>query len=108
MATASCPTRPAAGAAARLAERARALLAALRPAPAAAEREVVLDDWQARSFAVGRRPLEVRVLEGEVLLTAEGDAVDHVVAAAGAFVSTRRGRHVVAALAPSRLRVTWR
>jgi hypothetical protein len=65
--------------------------------------EMVLADGSARSVDVRRRPVEVSCVNGEVLVTFEGDPQDHVVAAGGAFRVRRRGRLVVAALRPSRV-----
>jgi len=67
--------------------------------------ELVLADWSARSIHVRNQPVEVSCLEGEVLVTLEGDHEDHIVAMGGAFRAEHRGRLVVAALGPSRVRV---
>jgi Protein of unknown function (DUF2917) len=67
--------------------------------------ELALADWSARSIHVRNQPVEVSCLQGEVLVTLEGDLDDHVLAAGQAFRAERRGRLVVAALGPSRVRV---
>lgn len=77
--------------------------------PAASRRaatELLLADWAARSVDVRpRRPVVVTCLAGELLVTLEGDPVDHVLAPGEAFTAIGRGRLVVAALRPSRARV---
>jgi hypothetical protein len=69
---------------------------------------VELEADQVWSVAVGRgrgRGVEVRVMEGEVWLTREGDPEDHVLAAPRVFESARRGRLAVTALRATRLEV---
>jgi hypothetical protein len=67
--------------------------------------ELALSDWSARSVAVHpRRPVAVTCVEGELLVTMEGDPEDHVLAAGETLVAARRGRLAVAALGPSRVR----
>jgi len=65
--------------------------------------EIVLADWTARSVDVRGRQVEVSCVNGEVLVTFEGDPQDHVVSAGDAFRVRCRGRLVVAALRPSRV-----
>ena len=68
--------------------------------------ELILPDWSARSIDVRRHhPVQVACLDGEVLVTAEGDIEDHVLEPGGAFLADRRGRVVVTALRPSRVSV---
>ena len=67
--------------------------------------ELVLADWSARSIHVRNQPVEISCLEGELLVTLEGDHDDHIVAKGGAFRAEHRGRLVVAALGASRVRV---
>jgi hypothetical protein len=67
--------------------------------------ELVLADGSTRSVDVRRRSVEVSCVNGEVLVTLEGDSQDHIVAAGDAFLAQRRGRLVVAALRPSRVRL---
>jgi hypothetical protein len=73
----------------------------------AAEREVfALGEWSVRAVDVRqRRPIEIECLAGELLVTAEGDLEDHIVPAGESFRVSRRGRVVVAALVPSRVRI---
>jgi hypothetical protein len=68
--------------------------------------ELFLPDWSARSIDVRRRhPILVACLDGEVLVTAEGDFEDHVLEPGGEFTSEQRGRVVVTALRPSHVQV---
>jgi hypothetical protein len=68
--------------------------------------ELFLADWSARSIDVRpRHPVNVACLDGEVLVTVEGDPEDHVLAPGTALVADHRGRVVVTALRPSRVRV---
>jgi hypothetical protein len=83
---------------------------AWRPRTAAttdAEREVfTLGEWSVRAFDVRpRHPLAIECIAGELLVTCEGDPEDHIVAAGESLEVHRRGRVVVAALAPSRVGV---
>ncbi len=67
--------------------------------------EIALADWSVRSIDVRGRPIEVSCVEGEVLVTFEGDPEDHIVAAGHGFRAQGRGRLVVAALRPSTVRI---
>jgi DUF2917 family protein len=68
--------------------------------------ELFLPDWSARSIDVRRRhPVRVACIDGEVLVTAEGDPEDHVLEPGTAFVADHRGRVVVTALRDSRVEV---
>jgi len=79
---------------------------AMKNAPANPTSEMFLPDGSARSIDVRRRhPVQVACLDGEVLVTAEGDLEDHVLEPGGAFTAEHRGRVVVTALRPSRVRV---
>ena len=67
---------------------------------------VALDISRAWSAEARRAPLEVEVLEGTVLLTAEGDAIDHVMEA-GELYRSPTGRRIAAmGLSPSQIRVS--
>jgi hypothetical protein len=55
------------------------------------------------SAEVGRGGLEVRCARGALLVTVEGDPVDHELSPGEAFVASRRGRLVAWALEPARL-----
>ena len=59
--------------------------------------------WSAR---VGRAGLEVRVAAGDVWITRERDAEDHVLTGPDTFDSTWRGKLVICALSPARVEVT--
>ena len=68
--------------------------------------ELFIPDWAARSIDVRRRhPVRVACLDGEVLVTAEGDPEDHVLEPGGTFVADHRGRVVVTALRDSHVEV---
>jgi DUF2917 family protein len=67
--------------------------------------ELELADWEARSIHVRGEPVEISAVEGELLVTLEGDPADHILGPGERFVAQRRGRLVVAALGPSRVRV---
>lgn len=71
----------------------------------AAAEELTLADGDVRSVHVGHDPMAFTVLEGELLVTCEGDLEDHIVGAGETFVTERRGHHVLAALRPSKVRV---
>lgn len=76
-------------------------LAPLRPAASVV---FALAEWSVRAVDVRpRRPVEIECLDGELLVTFEGDLEDHIVAAGEAFRARGRGRLVVAALVPSRV-----
>lgn len=68
--------------------------------------QVALGPTRAWSFEVRRDPIQIEVLEGEVMVTFEGDPVDHVLAKGAVFTAARRGRVAVAAFRPSRFSVT--
>ncbi len=68
--------------------------------------QVALGSSRAWSFDVRREPIQIELLEGEVLVTFEGDPQDHVLASSGAvFRTSRRGKVAVAAFRPSRFSV---
>ncbi|HET9598731.1 MAG TPA: DUF2917 domain-containing protein [Anaeromyxobacteraceae bacterium] len=67
--------------------------------------ELFLPDWSARSIDVRRRPVRVVCIDGEVLVTAEGDPEDHVLEPGTAFVADHSGRVVVTALRDSHVEV---
>lgn len=67
--------------------------------------EFQLADWSVRSIHVRNRPVEVVCVDGEVLVTVEGDREDHIVLAGHSFRAQRRGHLVVSALRPSRVMV---
>ena len=69
------------------------------------QHQVALGPSRARSYDVRRSPIEIGILEGEVLVTFEGDASDHVLAAGATIKSPRRGQVAVAAFRPSRFSV---
>lgn len=83
----------------RLVERLR------HPFAHASAEEIALGSDEVRSVHVGHQPMTFEVLEGELLVTCEGDPEDHVVAAGQTFRSERRGHHVLAAFMPSRVRL---
>ncbi len=66
---------------------------------------VQLAESQTWSAVVGGEGIEVRVAAGEVWLTRERDAEDHVLAAPAVFRSAWSGRLAVQALAPARLEI---
>jgi hypothetical protein len=70
-----------------------------------AAEELTLADGEVRSVQVGHDPMAVTVLDGELLITCEGDLEDHIVGEGETFLSERRGHHVLAALRPSKVRV---
>lgn len=67
--------------------------------------QVALGPSRAWSFDVRRSPIEIGILEGEVLVTFEGDASDHVLAAGATIKSPRHGKVAVAAFRRSRFSV---
>lgn len=68
--------------------------------------EVALDRSRAWSAVARRDPLEVEVLDGEVLLTVEGDANDHVISAGDVYQGPPGRRIAAMGLSPSRIRVS--
>ena len=68
--------------------------------------QVVLGVTHAWSFDVRHHRMKIEVLEGEVMVTFEGDPVDHVLAPGAVFTTSRRGRVAVAAFRPSRFSVS--
>jgi len=68
--------------------------------------QVALGVNHAWSFDVRRDPMKLQVLEGKVMVTFEGDPVDHVLEPGAVFTTPRRGRVAVAAFRPSRFSVT--
>jgi Protein of unknown function (DUF2917) len=67
--------------------------------------QIALGPWRAWSLDVRGGPIEISLLEGEVMVTFEGDAADHVLVQGGAFRTPRRGRVAVLAFRPSRFSV---
>jgi hypothetical protein len=68
--------------------------------------DVTLGDWETRSFDLRRgSAVVVACVAGSVLVTLEGDPVDHVLSAGDALTARRRGRVVVAGLGPSAVRL---
>lgn len=68
--------------------------------------QVSLDAPHAWSFDVRRDDLAITLLDGEVMVTFEGDPLDHVLAPGETFTTPGRGRVAVSALRQSRFRVT--
>ena len=69
---------------------------------------VSLDAPHAWSFDVRRGSLAIVLLEGEVMVTFEGDPLDHVLAPGERFATRGRGRVAVSALRRSLFSVTPR
>lgn len=67
---------------------------------------LALSESQTWSAEVGREGIQLRVRSGEVWITRQRDAVDHLVQAPEGFESAWKGRLVVFALTPARLEVT--
>lgn len=67
--------------------------------------QVALGVTHAWSRYVRRRPIQIEVLEGEVMVTFEGDPTDHILRPGSAFTTSGRGRVAVAAFRPSRFSV---
>jgi DUF2917 family protein len=67
--------------------------------------ELTLGNDSTWSTRVPRAGVEVRCLEGMVLVTAEGDVEDHVLTAGAVLIARRRGRLAVWALEDARVRV---
>ncbi len=67
--------------------------------------QVALEPWRAWSFDVRRDPIQIALLEGEVMVTFEGDPNDHILGRGGVFKTARRGRVAGVALEPSRFSV---
>ncbi len=68
--------------------------------------QIALGPSRAWSLDVRRERIQIELLEGEVLVTFEGDPQDHVLASSGAvFRTSRRGKVAVAAFRPSRFSV---
>jgi DUF2917 family protein len=87
----------------------RAVAERLRATPVQCERpklQVALGVTHAWSFDVRSHPMRIQLLEGEVMVTFEGDPVDHVLTQGAVFTTPRRGRVAVAAFRPSRFSVT--
>jgi hypothetical protein len=74
-------------------------------AAAPGETEIRLGDWCVRSVDVRGRGLRVACVEGALLVTVEGDSVDHVLAPGESLTARRRGRVVVAGLGESAARL---
>jgi Protein of unknown function (DUF2917) len=68
--------------------------------------QVALGVTHAWSLDVRRRPIRIELLEGQVMVTFEGDPADHILAPGSAFTTSGRGRVAVAAFRPSRFSVT--
>ncbi len=67
--------------------------------------QIALGPSRAWSFDARRRAIAIEVLEGEVMVTFEGDVTDHVLAKGATIRSPRRGKVAVAAFQPSRFSV---
>lgn len=67
---------------------------------------VALGAAQAWSFVARRRPVRIEVLEGEVMVTFEGDPTDHILPKGAFLTRSARGRVAVAAFRRSRFSVT--
>ena len=68
--------------------------------------EVRLGDWCVRSFDVrGRRAVVIACVAGTLLVTLEGDPVDHLLSPGESLTAGRRGRVVVAGIGPSAVRL---
>ena len=67
--------------------------------------QIALEPWRAWSLVVGRDPVEIALVEGEVMVTFEGDPADHILGEGAAFKTSRRGRVAVVAFRPSRFSV---
>ncbi len=65
-----------------------------------------LSQSQTWSAKVGRAGIEVRVTSGDVWITRERDAEDHVLSGPETFDSTWKGKLVICALTPARVEVT--
>jgi hypothetical protein len=72
----------------------------------ATKMEVALDRSRAWSAVAKRDSMEVEVLDGEVLLTVEGDANDHVISAGDVYQGPAGRRIAAMGLSPSRIRVS--
>jgi|SRR6266568_7482875 len=68
--------------------------------------EVALDSSRAWSAEAQRKPMEVEVLQGTVLLTVEGDAIDHIILAGDHYQGPPGRRIAAMGLSPSRIRVS--
>jgi len=68
--------------------------------------EVALDRSRAWSAVPRRETMDVEVLDGEVLLTVEGDANDHVISAGDVYQGLPGRRIAAMGLSPSRIRVS--
>ncbi len=65
-----------------------------------------LSQSQTWSAKVGRAGIEVRVASGDVWITRERDAEDHVLRGSDTLDSTWKGKLVIYALSPARVEVT--
>jgi hypothetical protein len=74
-------------------------------AVAPGETELRLGDWCVRSVDVRGRGLRIACAEGALLVTLEGDPVDHVLAPGESLTARHRGRVVVAGLGESAARL---
>jgi len=70
--------------------------------------QVALGVAQAWSFDVRHEAVKIEVIEGEVMVTFEGDPTDHVLTQGAVFTTPRRGRVAAAAFRPSRFSVMAR
>src|ERR1700694_1234890 len=68
----------------------------------ATKMEVEMDRSRAWSAVAKRVPMEVEVLDGEVLLTVEGDANDHVISAGDVYQGPAGRRLAARGVAPRR------
>jgi hypothetical protein len=71
--------------------------------------ELRLGDWCVRSFDVRwRRAVVIACVAGTLLVTLEGDPVDHLLSPGESLTARRRGRVVVAGIGPSAARLQAR
>jgi hypothetical protein len=66
---------------------------------------VELNETGTWSADVANAGMEIRVLDGSIWVTQEADPEDHIVGAAGRFVTSHRGRVAIQSLTPARLEV---
>jgi Protein of unknown function (DUF2917) len=67
--------------------------------------QIALGPSRAWSFDVRRDPIEIQLLDGEVMVTFEGDLEDHILAQGATFRTSGRGRVAVVAFRASRFSV---
>jgi hypothetical protein len=105
LSTMTTPTRSTANLHTPAAELHRILERMKHPFAHGGAEEIALGVDDVHSVRVGHHPMTFTVVEGEVLVTCEGDLEDHVLYAGETFHTELRGHHVIAALRPSRVRV---